>query len=180
MILNIIHVSQGRTHRWPQLAARRALGTGNKWGAQISERYCESRGAVCSDPALSLPLILMHMCIHTHTCAHAHTHICMYTHTYTHIYVHIQACTHRYQCLHLVPYPLSPLPLCHPISPPHYPCAIPTGYLAYAGAGKNSRGTQLIMSFQDNQYLAGVYSALYVFCKCSVRAVRRTCSKHCT
>jgi hypothetical protein len=29
------------------------------------------------------------------------------------------------------------------------------GYLAYAGAGKNSRGTQLIMSFQDNLYLGG-------------------------
>lgn len=29
------------------------------------------------------------------------------------------------------------------------------GYLAYAGAGKNSRGTQLIMAFQDNLYLGG-------------------------
>ena len=29
------------------------------------------------------------------------------------------------------------------------------GYLAYAGAGKNSRGTQLILSFQDNEYLGG-------------------------
>jgi hypothetical protein len=29
------------------------------------------------------------------------------------------------------------------------------GYLAYAGAGKNSRGTQLIMSFQDNLFLGG-------------------------
>ena len=29
------------------------------------------------------------------------------------------------------------------------------GYLAYAGAGKNSRGTQLIVSFQDNKFLAG-------------------------
>jgi peptidyl-prolyl cis-trans isomerase A (cyclophilin A) len=29
------------------------------------------------------------------------------------------------------------------------------GYLAYAGAGKNSRDTQLIMAFQDNQYLGG-------------------------
>lgn len=29
------------------------------------------------------------------------------------------------------------------------------GYLAYAGAGNNSRGTQLIMSFQDNLYLGG-------------------------
>lgn len=29
------------------------------------------------------------------------------------------------------------------------------GYLAYAGAGVNSRGTQLIMSFEDNLYLGG-------------------------
>ena len=29
------------------------------------------------------------------------------------------------------------------------------GYMAYAGAGKNSRGTQLIMSFEDNEYLGG-------------------------
>ena len=29
------------------------------------------------------------------------------------------------------------------------------GYLAYAGAGKNSRGTQLIMAFRDNLYLGG-------------------------
>jgi hypothetical protein len=29
------------------------------------------------------------------------------------------------------------------------------GYLAYAGAGKNSRGTQLIMAFEDNLYLGG-------------------------
>eukprot|EP01032_Pedospumella_encystans_P017081 gene17081-19472_t len=29
------------------------------------------------------------------------------------------------------------------------------GYLAYAGAGINSRGTQLIMAFQDNLYLGG-------------------------
>lgn len=29
------------------------------------------------------------------------------------------------------------------------------GYLSYAGAGANSRGTQLIMTFQDNQYLGG-------------------------
>lgn len=29
------------------------------------------------------------------------------------------------------------------------------GYMAYAGAGKNSRGTQLIMAFQDNLYLGG-------------------------
>eukprot|EP01038_Epipyxis_sp_PR26KG_P009265 gene9265-12481_t len=29
------------------------------------------------------------------------------------------------------------------------------GYLAYAGAGNNSRGTQLIMAFEDNQYLGG-------------------------
>lgn len=27
------------------------------------------------------------------------------------------------------------------------------GYLAYAGAGKNSRGTQLILAFEDNLYL---------------------------
>lgn len=29
------------------------------------------------------------------------------------------------------------------------------GYLAYAGAGKNSRGTQLIVAFENNAYLAG-------------------------
>lgn len=29
------------------------------------------------------------------------------------------------------------------------------GYLAYAGAGKNSRGTQLIVAFEDNLYLGG-------------------------
>jgi hypothetical protein len=29
------------------------------------------------------------------------------------------------------------------------------GYLAYAGAGKNSRGTQLIMAFESNLYLGG-------------------------
>ena len=29
------------------------------------------------------------------------------------------------------------------------------GYLAYAGGGKNSRGTQLIVSFEDNLYLGG-------------------------
>lgn len=29
------------------------------------------------------------------------------------------------------------------------------GYLAYAGAGKNSRGTQLIMAFEDNEFLCG-------------------------
>lgn len=29
------------------------------------------------------------------------------------------------------------------------------GYLAYAGAGKNSRGTQLIMAFNNNRYLGG-------------------------
>jgi len=29
------------------------------------------------------------------------------------------------------------------------------GYLAYAGGGKNSRGTQLIMAFEDNLYLGG-------------------------
>jgi len=29
------------------------------------------------------------------------------------------------------------------------------GYLAYAGAGKNSRGTQLILAFQHNEYLGG-------------------------
>lgn len=29
------------------------------------------------------------------------------------------------------------------------------GYLAYAGAGKNSRGTQLIMAFQNNEFLGG-------------------------
>jgi len=29
------------------------------------------------------------------------------------------------------------------------------GYLAYAGAGKNSRGTQLILAFEDNAYLGG-------------------------
>jgi peptidyl-prolyl cis-trans isomerase A (cyclophilin A) len=29
------------------------------------------------------------------------------------------------------------------------------GYLAYAGGGNNSRGTQLIMAFQDNAFLAG-------------------------
>jgi peptidyl-prolyl cis-trans isomerase A (cyclophilin A) len=29
------------------------------------------------------------------------------------------------------------------------------GYMSYAGAGKNSRGTQLIMTFQDNLYLGG-------------------------
>ena len=30
-----------------------------------------------------------------------------------------------------------------------------SGYLAYAGGGKNSRGTQLIMAFNDNLYLGG-------------------------
>ena len=34
------------------------------------------------------------------------------------------------------------------------PLAI-VGYLAYAGGGPNSRGTQLIMSFEDNKFLAG-------------------------
>lgn len=29
------------------------------------------------------------------------------------------------------------------------------GYLGYAGAGKDSRGTQLIMAFEDNPYLGG-------------------------
>ena len=29
------------------------------------------------------------------------------------------------------------------------------GYLAYAGAGKNSRGTQLILAFEDSAYLGG-------------------------
>jgi cyclophilin family peptidyl-prolyl cis-trans isomerase len=29
------------------------------------------------------------------------------------------------------------------------------GYFAYAGAGKNSRGTQLIVAFEDNLYLGG-------------------------
>ena len=29
------------------------------------------------------------------------------------------------------------------------------GYMSYAGAGKNSRGTQLIMTFEDNLYLGG-------------------------
>ena len=29
------------------------------------------------------------------------------------------------------------------------------GYLAYAGAGKNSRGTQLIVALEDNEYLGG-------------------------
>lgn len=29
------------------------------------------------------------------------------------------------------------------------------GYMAYAGAGKNSRGTQLILAFKDNLYLGG-------------------------
>ena len=29
------------------------------------------------------------------------------------------------------------------------------GYLAYAGAGKNSRGTQLIVAFNENAYLGG-------------------------
>lgn len=40
------------------------------------------------------------------------------------------------------------------------------GYWAYAGAGKNSRGTQLIMAFQDNQYLGGkilCLSIVFVF-----------------
>jgi hypothetical protein len=27
--------------------------------------------------------------------------------------------------------------------------------MAYAGAGKNSRGTQLILAFKDNEYLGG-------------------------
>ena len=31
------------------------------------------------------------------------------------------------------------------------------GYLGYAGSGKNSRGTQLIMAFQDNKYLGGAF-----------------------
>lgn len=31
------------------------------------------------------------------------------------------------------------------------------GYLAYAGAGKNSRGTQLILAFEDNLYLGTRY-----------------------
>ena len=31
----------------------------------------------------------------------------------------------------------------------------PKGYLAYAGAGKNSRGTQLIVALSDNAYLGG-------------------------
>jgi len=31
----------------------------------------------------------------------------------------------------------------------------PKGYLAYAGAGKNSRGTQLIIALSDNPYLGG-------------------------
>lgn len=31
------------------------------------------------------------------------------------------------------------------------------GYLAYAGAGKNSRGTQLILAFEDNLYLGTHY-----------------------
>ena len=29
------------------------------------------------------------------------------------------------------------------------------GYMAYAGGGKDSRGTQLIMAFEDNLYLGG-------------------------
>ena len=29
------------------------------------------------------------------------------------------------------------------------------GYLAYAGAGNNSRGTQLILAYEDNPYLGG-------------------------
>lgn len=29
------------------------------------------------------------------------------------------------------------------------------GYLAYAGSGKNSRGTQLILAFEDSEYLGG-------------------------
>ena len=29
------------------------------------------------------------------------------------------------------------------------------GYLGYAGAGQNSRGTQLIMAFENNEYLGG-------------------------
>lgn len=60
------------------------------------------------------------------------------------------------------------------------------GYLAYAGAGINSRGTQLIMSFQDNLYLGGgspwevpfaqvygyeSYQTLGMFCLMFVRAL---------
>ena len=43
------------------------------------------------------------------------------------------------------------------------------GYLGYAGSGKNSRGTQLIMAFQDNKYLGGTF-LIYSFQRFSQRS----------
>ena len=72
----------------------------------------------------------------------------------------------------LPPYHFVPLPLLHTLlhslllSLRVY-CYV--GYLGYAGSGKNSRGTQLIMAFQDNKYLGGTY-LFYLFQRWSQRS----------
>jgi hypothetical protein len=47
------------------------------------------------------------------------------------------------------------LPCCPPGREVNGTSRFQKGYLAYAGAGKNSRGTQLIMTFENNKYLGG-------------------------